>query len=214
MDLCCPQGKPIHMTLSLCHVAATRRAVLQRGLRDTTASDIAEAASLSRRTFYQPFGSREEACRALYEEVVRELVEHIQQAISSEEEPVHRLFSGLSAYLDSQQEGGDLVALLQTEAASPDSLLAPLRERVLDEMGGLVDTEVQQNMGLAMASRVYRMLFLALEGLVIQLRNRSPYRPRDRTRVESIAKRIFVQIQILAAAEEMPSAPEETLAPG
>jgi len=187
-------------------IEGTGRALLRHGLRDTTVAQIAQAASLSRRTFYQHFGSKEEACKALYEQVVRDLVRSIRDAVASHEEPIRRLLAGLDAYLDFQQEGGDLVALLQAEAATPDSLLSPLREQTLDQMVSMVDMDVRRTIQVAMDPLVYRSLFLGLEGLVIHLRSSGPFRSPERARVSSVVKRMFVQI--LAAASEMPQATE------
>ena len=55
-------------------IRATGRAVLRRGLRDATVADIVDEASLSRRTFYQHFRSKEDACLELYQGMMVDLV--------------------------------------------------------------------------------------------------------------------------------------------
>ena len=188
-------------------IQATARAVVDHGVRGMTVEDILEAASLSRRTFYQHFKNKEAASLALYRTVVDDMLRLIRQAIVSTEDPTKRLFAGLDAYLDFQQRGGNLVTLLQAEAANPDSVLSPIREEALDAMVDLVDTEVQMSLGESLDPLIYRNLFLGLEGLVIYVRNRGPLRKSDRARVSKIIKHMFVQL--LAGAANLPHAEEK-----
>ncbi len=181
-------------------VDGTARAASKHGLRSMTVEHILEEASLSRRTFYQHFRSKEDATLALYEEVVNNLVRSIREAVEATEEPLRRLFAGIDAYLDFQEGGGVLVTLLQAEAANPASLLSGLRERTFDELSALVDAEVRRELDKAVEPLLYRALFLALEGLVIHLRQGGALTPEDRARASATTKQLFAQLLAGAAA--------------
>jgi len=188
-------------------IDATAQVAVTHGLRALTVEHILAAASLSRRTFYQHFCSKDDALLALYERVVDDLLGAVVAAVRAADGPGQRLFAGLDAYLDFQQGGGDLVTLLQAEAANPASLLSPLRERALDALVELVDTEVREEIGEALDPMVYRTLYLGLEALVIHLRSGGPLSRADRARAAAIIKPLFVQV--FAAMAHMPRAERE-----
>lgn len=187
-------------------IQATAHAVVENGLRAMTVEHILAAASLSRRTFYQHFRNKEEAVLALYQNVVDDLTRRVYDGVQSTTDPTRRLFAGLDGYLDFQQRGGNLVTLLQAEASNPDSVLSPIREKSLDTMVELVDSEVRMELGEALDPLIYRCLFLGLEGMVIYVRNKGPLRKADRVRVSKVIKHMFVQL--LAGAPSMPHTEE------
>ncbi len=177
-------------------------AAVARGVRDAAVDDILKASSLSRRTFYIYFRSKDDAFLALYESVVEDLLGDVKEAVEGVEDPTRKLFVGLEAYLDFQFRGDDLITLLQAEAANPASLLSPARERTLGAMVELVDDEVRATLGQALDKDVYRCLFLGLECLVIRSRDGGPLTREDRDRLATIIKHLFVQVMV--ASETMP----------
>jgi AcrR family transcriptional regulator len=179
---------------------------VQHGLREMTVAQILEAAGISRRTYYQYFHGKEEAFLAVYEQLVDDLVETVRRGIERVEDPTQRLFAGIEAYLDFQQFGGDLVALMQAEAANPASLLSNTRERALDELVQIIDLEIRRELGEALDPLIYRHLLIGLEGLVIHRRQGGPFSAEDRERISTVVKHLFVAT--LAEVREMPHAPE------
>lgn len=91
-------------------------AVSAHGYPETTISQIAEAAGISRRTFYSYFSSKEEAFFDTFDQVVRHLTAAMREA-------------GVGAGAWPDQVRARLVALLATFAANPDlvrfALMAP-----------------------------------------------------------------------------------------
>ena len=181
-------------------VEGTALAASAHGLRAMTVEHILKEASLSRRTFYQHFKSKEEVTLALYEDVVNRLVRSIREAVEATDDPLRRLFAGIDAYLDFQEGGGDLVSMLQAEAANPASLLSGLRERTFDELTDLVDSEVRRELEEPPDPLLYRCLFFGLEGLVIHLRQGGSLSCEARTRASETIKQLFVQLLVGVAA--------------
>ncbi len=198
-----PSGRPDTRTRI---VDGTAEAVQEHGLRSVTVQHILSAAGLSRRTFYQHFRNKDDACLALYERVVERLITSIREAVEAAEDPGKRLFAGLDAYLDFQEAGGELVTQLQAEAATPRSLLTPLRERTIDALVEIVDTDVRAELDIALEPLVYRTLFLGLEGLVIHCREAGGFGAEARQRVAKVIKAIFLRTLV----GEMPLPTVET----
>ena len=181
-------------------IDGTAAAVKQRGVRDVTVEDILRSSSLSRRTFYQHFGNKEDAFRALYERITVLMVRAIRERVEGYSDPSSRLFAGLDAYLDFQQEGGELVAQLQVEASNPDSPLSSVREQTLDALVKFIETEVTRELGLPLDPLLYRSLLIGLEGMVNHLRRAGPFDRSDRDRVASIARHQFGQLLALSGS--------------
>ncbi len=187
-------------------VQATAKVAVQNGLRDLTVAHILEAADVSRRTYYQYFHGKDEALLALYEQICDDLVEAVRRATEAVPDPTRRLFAGLDAYLDFQQYGGELILMLQAEAANPESNLSPLRERTLDQVVAVIDRGVREELGEALDPLIYRLLFLGTEGLVMYLREGGAFTQEHRDRTAKIVKHLFVAT--LAEAPSMPHAPD------
>ncbi|MFH2010284.1 MAG: TetR/AcrR family transcriptional regulator [bacterium] len=184
-------------------IEATARAALEYGLRNMTVQHILEQASLSRRTFYQHFRNKEEAALGLYRSVSRALVSEVRESMRKTTDPGRRLTAGLEAYVRFHQEVGELVAMLQTEAAPVDSILAPLREETVDSLVSLVDKEVRESRGKALDPAIYRCLILGLDGLIIHHRATNG-RNADLGRIKRVVASLFTAT--LAVAFDMPRA--------
>ncbi len=175
-------------------IEATARVALKHGLRSVTVRHILEEASLSRRTFYQHFKSKEEAALALYRSVSIELVGEVHSGLKSADGLAERLAAGVRGYLNFQSQVGDLLTMLRAEAVDPDSILAPLREENLDTLGRLLDNEVYKVRSLSPDPLVYRGLLVGLEAMAAYRRVEGKLVAPDFDRVAEVATALFVAI--------------------
>jgi AcrR family transcriptional regulator len=143
----------------------TARAIAQRGVDDTTVEDILKASRLSRRTFYQSFGSKEEALVGLFEIVTQTMLQTIRDA-SVSPDPVEQILEGMDAYLALWSASPKVSLVLQTEAMRSGSALAPLRERTLDALSADCARAHRAATGESVDPLVFRAMHLALEGLL------------------------------------------------
>jgi AcrR family transcriptional regulator len=180
-------------------------AVNEHGLRDVRVPHILAAAGISRRTMYQYFRSKDDLMLALYEDVCEDLLGRIHRAVGEAEDAAARLFAGVDAYLDFQENGGRLITLLQAEAASPGSPLNPTRERTLDSIVELLSDEVQAATGFALHPLAYRALFIAIEGLVLHLREGGELSSEHRQQVAGVMKPML--LRTISGAKYFPQAP-------
>jgi AcrR family transcriptional regulator len=71
-----------------------------RGYRASSVREICLAASLNRRYFYESFRAREDLLRAIYDELVLELAQHVLAATDAEAHIEAKIRSGLTAFWD------------------------------------------------------------------------------------------------------------------
>jgi len=178
----------------------TALALRTNGLRKTTVQHILSQAGVSRRTYYQHFKSRDAAVLDLYQQVADALARAVVSGAATATDPVARIHAGIDAYLDFQLGGGDLLILVQAEAAHPDSLLAPYRERTLDHLSAFLDAEMQASTKVVLDPLVFRSLLLAMNGLVIYLQQKGSFTAADRDRIAGLMKPMFLNVLTGAAA--------------
>lgn len=177
------------------------RAIARVGIRPVTVRDIVAAAGVSRRTFYQYFGDKEDVVLVLYEQHHATLVQDVSEAVRAASTDAERLRAPVDAYLEFQQRGGKLLGLLQAEAVNPESRLFAEREHVMDELVNLTRRAVAANRGPALDPLLYRTLFLGLEDAVLHLRRGGPLAPDDRARMARNFHAIFAAVLSSAAAD-------------
>ncbi len=80
-------------------VAAARELFAERGYGAVGTEEIVRAAGVTRGALYHHFGGKEDLFRAVYEEVERELVEHIATEAMTATDPLEALAAGANAVL-------------------------------------------------------------------------------------------------------------------
>ena len=156
----------------------------RQGVSDTTVQDVLKDAGVSRRTFYQLFRSKEDLLSALYDAATEILVRTLQVVLESPAPARQRIEDAITAYLELQQQGGRLAVLLQTEAIRPESLLAPRREWVYDQLIALFEEPVRQATGDRLPPLAIRGVLLAVEGLIIHAQKKGSLSDEDRDELE------------------------------
>lgn len=172
----------------------TARAIAQQGIDATTVADILKASRLSRRTFYQSFGSKEDALYAVFEIVTDRMLQTIRVAARSAD-PVERILEGMDAYLTLWSANPKLSLVLQTEAMRAGSRLAPLRERTLDALAADCASAHEHASGESVDSLVFRSMHLALEGLLAHAaEDAAVTEDRIRSVIEPLVRRLLAPV--------------------
>ncbi len=117
-------------------MTALAEAIGERGYPDTTVSHVLEGAGMSRRTFYQLFGNREECFLAAYDHARAEVLAALEQACDPGQPLSERLagvLSGVLAHL------ADRPAFARVLVVDPASAGATALERHERTMGALAD---------------------------------------------------------------------------
>lgn len=184
------------------------RALVEHGLDGCSVQQILQEAGVSRRTFYQYFRSKDDVVHALYQERVEGLVDEMRRAVEERSDPVQRVTAAIDTWLQYQVDGGQLKRAMQARSISPDSLMAPDREKTLDAIVELMDTNVQEILGARLDPYVYRSLLLGAEGLVINTQAMTgDFTEEDRVRIRKVMVPSY--FAVLARHMDMPKVDED-----
>ncbi len=185
-------------------IAAASQVFAEDGLHNAPVQRILEAAGVSRRTFYQHFGTRDALIDVLYDRFTASLLTALALGIPDESEPMDMVVRALERWLEFQLEGGSLTNQLQAAALRPDTSLSSKREQTLDALTGVIDGAVHQVLGIHADPFVYRSLVVGIEGMVIHLA--AAGRLEDEApRVRRVAAALV--LNVLAGAEHLPAPP-------
>jgi len=97
-------------------IAGLAEAVAENGYAGTTIAHITRHAAVSRRTFYEHFGSKDECFVAAYDTVMAELRQRVDDAFNEEGEWPQAVRAGIAAMLDFLTAEPHLARLSMVEA--------------------------------------------------------------------------------------------------
>jgi AcrR family transcriptional regulator len=97
-------------------IAGLAEAVAENGYAGTTIAHITRHAAVSRRTFYEHFGSKDECFVAAYDTVMTELRKRVGEAFDQEEEWPQAARAGIAAMLEFLTAEPSLARLSMVEA--------------------------------------------------------------------------------------------------
>jgi AcrR family transcriptional regulator len=141
-------------------LAAAVRAVDELGYPDTSVADITSRARVSRRTFYELFGDREECLTTVVEDILGLLMAELAAAGLEGLAWRDRVRSGLLAILAFLDREPVLARVLVVQALRGGPLVLRRREAVLARLAGVVDE------GRLLSVRGEKCTPLTAEGLV------------------------------------------------
>jgi AcrR family transcriptional regulator len=99
-----------------------------RGLESTTVEDLLHAAGISRRSFYLHFHGKDEVLAELYRAATEALVVTVSARVAESASASDALRAVVDVFIDLHLSQSRLIALLQYEAARPESPLAALHD--------------------------------------------------------------------------------------
>lgn len=114
------------------------------GFGATSVEAILAAASVSRRTFYKEFRSKEDVLRVLFESSVQRLIGAVRAASSGEGPVQARLEASIEAYVGVHSKAGALARVLLLEQFSPDSPLAAQRDAAMNAFSALITAAIKR----------------------------------------------------------------------
>jgi AcrR family transcriptional regulator len=142
----------------------------KHGIAATRVEDILVAAKIARRTFYKYFASKEDVLAALYEVWTAEILKAIEEVRAVQPaSPLAGIRAGIDLFLGFYRSGPRALRELVELAMRSDSLLAPRRAWLRDQIVKLVDDAVRALDGRRLDPYVYYALVSALEGLSLEL---------------------------------------------
>lgn len=112
-------------------IGALAACVTQKGYRATTIADIVAMARVSKRTFYEHFGSKEECLLALYKQVTDGLMDIIRAAGSADQRFPQRIAAGVAAFLSALDSMPEFTRTLLVEMQGAGEQAFRMRQETL-----------------------------------------------------------------------------------
>lgn len=127
-------------------LAAMVKSVTEVGYSALTVQDVLARAGISRPTFYEQFGDKEDCFLAAFDAVVARMRTSIEGAVAEGDEWRERLRLGLAALLEFVDEDPDAAraAIVEARASSPAGLRR--RDEVLDGFAACIDSLVREEL--------------------------------------------------------------------
>ncbi|HVE51918.1 MAG TPA: TetR/AcrR family transcriptional regulator [Ramlibacter sp.] len=147
-------------------------AVARKGYADTTIADIVGEASVSRRTFYEHFGTKAECLVALYEAASHNALKVLRQAVDPGRDWEEQAERAIGAYLAAMASDPVLLRTLFIEILhlGPEGLAARRRsnEEIAAYMvavvnGGRGGRRVSPQMAMAVVGGIHELVLQAIE---------------------------------------------------
>jgi len=123
------------------------RAVAAKGYADTTIADIVREAAVSRRTFYEHFGTKTECLIALYEAASRLALQAVSEAFDPVQPWHAQVERAITAYFDYLAQDPVLLRTLFVEILGLGMPGLAARRRVNDEIASFIQVAINTSGG-------------------------------------------------------------------
>jgi AcrR family transcriptional regulator len=124
-------------------VAAVVDVVCERGLEDTTVTDVVRRARVSRRTFYDLFEDRGDAFLAAFEDGVRRAQNRVVPAFEGERAWIDRVRAGLTALLCFFDDEPEVARLCVVHSLAAGPAVLARRTEILKAITGIADEQAR-----------------------------------------------------------------------
>jgi AcrR family transcriptional regulator len=169
-------------------IGALAACVAEKGYASTTIADIVALAHVSKRTFYEHFGSKEECLLALYDHVTSRLMAIIRSSGSPRQRFPKRIAEGVAAFLSALDSMPQFSRTLLVEMQGAGERAFRLRQETLRgfaltivelvEVGRAANPELKalsMNRALAIVGGINELLLQAIDPYVGQSKVDRPF---------------------------------------
>lgn len=184
-----PAGGPEPVRLRILRGAA--QVFGRLGFGATSVEAILAAASVSRRTFYKEFRSKEDVLRVLFESSVQRLIGAVRAASSGDTPVQARLEASIEAYVGVHSKAGALARVLLLEQFSPDSPLAAQRDSAMSAFSALITAAIKREGRKSPDPILVHGVVAALNQIAVQMAAEYPDGNWDVARAKSAMLRVM-----------------------
>ena len=177
--------------------AAAAAVFARNGYADATAEAIAREAGMSKATFYEHFGNKEECILALFDAAIDMIVEGMAHAVQShrDDSPRDRVGAAVRVFLDVVAAFPDQAQTLLVEIIGAGPQAMERRDAALARVAHYID---EANQADAAAGNVARLASphdaFAIVGAIVELASRQlrAHDPQDIRELEPVIERLIL----------------------
>jgi AcrR family transcriptional regulator len=182
------------MSTRLRIVKGAAAAFAEKGAAATTVEDILQAASVSRRTFYQFFRDKQDALAAIFERSTEHLIRLQTEAVTDARDGLASILNGQDTYMNFVATAGPVVRVLATESLRPDSPLAPRRRWLHQRIATLYGDAYEKAEGKALDPLVLMSAILLVETVSIHVMTELNGEPKAVAHAMKVLRRLVSQM--------------------
>lgn len=138
----------------------------EAGYQKTSVLEIVEMARVSKTTYYQHFGSKEDLMVALFEQLGNEMAEEVKYAILQEERMTYKAFAGINRYIQICFENKDVAQILLVESVGVSRNVELVRQRSHQVFANLILQTVETELPTSVTQKEMRIVAQAMVGAI------------------------------------------------
>ncbi|HET7521908.1 MAG TPA: TetR/AcrR family transcriptional regulator [Bacillales bacterium] len=138
----------------------------EKGFRETSVLEVVERAHVSKTTFYNFFGSKEDLLVYLFQHVLEKVLFDVRQAVEREEKITNKSFAGIRRYLEISQQHRPVAQLLLVSSVGVSPSVEEVRQQAHVRFAELIHTTVRNEIGEMSANDDIYVVAQAIVGAI------------------------------------------------
>lgn len=180
-----------------------------KGVTDTTVQNLLDAAKVSRRTFYKYFKNKVDVLESIYKVSIDILIVRFKSEMSQAETLSDVVNRCVDIYFDYHVELGSIIRLMQEEAMSSDSPLAPHRLESQKAIAQIFDREMMRLQNSKLDPWAFYAFIWAVENASLYLLTNTECTESDVSRCKNVMRSFIGRLLINDTPPQLPFAPNE-----
>lgn len=181
----------------------------EKGVTETTVQNLLDAAKVSRRTFYKYFKNKVDVLESIYKVSIEMLIMRFKSEMSQAGSLSEIVSRCVDIYFDYHVELGSIIRLMQEEAMSSDSPLAPHRIESQRAIAEIFDREMMRLNSIKLDPWAFYALIWAVENASLYLLTNTQCTESDVSRCKNVMRSYIGRLLINNNPPELPLAPFE-----
>ncbi|MCK6255609.1 TetR/AcrR family transcriptional regulator [Fictibacillus sp. KIGAM418] len=137
-----------------------------KGYKETSVLEIVELARVSKTTFYQSFGSKEELLAALCTQLAEEIIADVDAAVQREEKISEKAYAGIRRYIEICEMKSSAAKLLLIDSVGVSLTVENVRREAYRRFASLLYNTVQGTMPASVPDQEVLVVSQAMVGAV------------------------------------------------
>jgi AcrR family transcriptional regulator len=139
---------------------------IAKGFKETSILDIVEVAHVSKTTFYQRFGNKEELLAHLCKQLADEILQEVESAVQSETKITEKAYAGIRRYIELCMTRVHVAQLLLVESVGVTQEVETIRRDALRRFANLFYETVHRELPDLISEEELRIFSHAMIGAI------------------------------------------------
>ncbi|SFD65052.1 transcriptional regulator, TetR family [Bacillus sp. OV194] len=138
----------------------------EKGFKETSVLEIVEQARVSKTTFYQIYGSKEELLTSLCKQLAEEIIEAVDEAVKNEDKISEKAYVGIRRYIEICETWPKAAKLLLIDSVGVSQTVEKVRREAYQRFAVLLYETVQGAMPASVSDQEVLVVSQAMVGAI------------------------------------------------